>query len=129
MNLEVESIARKKGREIASQIESAQLELAKVEQKALQLMYETVSENPPKALMAMIMPPSFGSGGSGVGGVTTGVNGGGGTIVGGWTGMRDAFRSEEFIQEKGSPCPTEFTLPIGEREKQKENQQKNQKKL
>ena len=45
-----------KGREIASMIESTQRQLAKAEQRALELIHESVSENPPKALMAMILP-------------------------------------------------------------------------
>ncbi len=45
-----------KGREIASMIESTQRQLANAEQRALELIHESVSENPPKALMAMILP-------------------------------------------------------------------------
>lgn len=30
-------------------------------------------------------------------------------------GEMDAFRSEEFIRERGAPCPKEFTLSAEER--------------
>ena len=80
-------------------IEATRMELARVEQEALELIHQTVSENPPKALMAMIMPDSQR----------------GGTIVGGWAGDRDAFRSKEFIQSGGAPCPKEFILSSQER--------------
>mmetsp|Transcript_2866 Transcript_2866/g.5377 ORF Transcript_2866/g.5377 Transcript_2866/m.5377 type:complete len:424 (+) Transcript_2866:58-1329(+) len=81
--------------DIVKEIETTRLELARVEQEALELIQQTISQNPPKALMAMIMPDSQR----------------GGSIVGGWDGDRDAFRSEEFIQSGGAPCPKEFTLP------------------
>mmetsp|Transcript_4740 Transcript_4740/g.7197 ORF Transcript_4740/g.7197 Transcript_4740/m.7197 type:complete len:340 (+) Transcript_4740:83-1102(+) len=83
-------------------IEATRKELARVEREALELIHQTVSENPPKALMAMIMPDSQR----------------GGTIVGGWAGDRDAFRSKEFIQSGGAPCPKEFILPSQERAKE-----------
>ena len=83
-------------------IEATRMELARVEREALELIHQTVSENPPKALMAMIMPDSQR----------------GGTIVGGWAGDRDAFRSKEFIQSGGAPCPKEFILPSQERAKE-----------
>lgn len=77
-------------------MENTRLELARVEQEALELIQQTISENPPKALMAMIMPDSQR----------------GGSLVGGWDGDRDAFRSKEFVQSGGAPCPKEFTLPF-----------------
>jgi|EP00979_Chaetoceros_neogracilis_P000691 hypothetical protein len=83
-------------------IEATRMELARVEQEALELIHQTVSKNPPKALMAMIMPDSQR----------------GGTIVGGWAGDRDAFRSKEFIQSGGAPCPKEFILSSQERAKE-----------
>ena len=104
----------KKGKEIASVIESTQQQLAQAEKRALELIHECVSENPPKALMAMILPN------------TNGGNGGqkGGTIVGGWMGDRDAFRDEDFVRERGAPCPAEFTLPAEDREKMSKNPEK-----
>jgi hypothetical protein len=83
-------------------MERTRMELARVEQEALELIQQTISENPPKALMAMIMPDSQR----------------GGSIVGGWDGDRDAFRSEEFIRSGGAPCPREFTLPFKVRKQQ-----------
>jgi len=83
-------------------IEATRMELARVELEALDLINKTVAANPPKALMAMIMPDSTR----------------GGTMVGGWSGERDAFRSEEFIRSGGAPCPKEFTLPAQDREQQ-----------
>jgi hypothetical protein len=100
-----------KGREIASMIESTQRQLANAEQRALELIHESVSENPPKALMAMILPTRT----RGTDSSSVNVNQKGGTIVGGWMGERDAFRSEEFIRERGAPCPKEFTLSAEER--------------
>ena len=33
-------------------------------------------------------------------------------------GEMDAFRSEEFIRERGAPCPKAYTLSAEERRKQ-----------
>jgi hypothetical protein len=65
-------------------------ELAIVEEKALDMINQSVSANPPKALMAMITPDSSR----------------GGTLFGGWIGNnKDEFRSEEFKESGGAPFP------------------------
>ena len=91
-------------------IEATRKKLARVEQKSLELIHKSISENPPKALMAMIMPDQEGKRN--------------GTIVGGWSGERDAFRSEGFINSGGAPCPKDFLL--SEEERKMENDQKEQ---
>lgn len=84
-------------------IEKTKLELAIVQEEAQSIMASVVAENPPKALMAVITPdPSK-------------KNNDGGILVGGWDGDKDAFRSEEFINSGGAPCPKEFTLKQKER--------------
>ncbi|GFH51401.1 hypothetical protein CTEN210_07877 [Chaetoceros tenuissimus] len=89
------------------ELEKTKMELARIEEKALEVVSEEIRKNPPKALMAMIMPDGKR----------------GGTLVGGYVGDRDAFRSEEFVQSGGAPCPEEFKLPTQDRV---ENNQINQ---
>ena len=80
----------------ARPMEATLARLAQVEREALDLIHQTVAENPPKALMAIITPdPSSARGG---------------TLMGGWSGERDAFRSDEFKRSGGAPCPKEFTV-------------------
>lgn len=81
------------------ELEKTKMELARIEEEALEVIGEEVRRNPPKALMAMIMPDGKR----------------GGTLVGGYVGDRDAFRSEEFVQSGGAPCPEEFMLPTQDR--------------
>ena len=48
-------------------------------------------------------------------GAGAGTNGNGyknGTLVGGWAGNKDHFRSEEFKNSGGAPYPKEFILSI-----------------
>lgn len=88
--------------DIAAAIERTRAELSFVQEEAQSLMASVVAENPPKALMAVITPDPSRNG----------------TLVGGWDGDKDAFRSEGFKTSGGAPCPKEFTLKQKERIKE-----------
>lgn len=73
----------------AATMMQTRVELAVVEQTAWNMINQSVAKNPPKSLMAMIMPDTSR----------------GGVLVGGWLGGKDEFRSEGFIQSGGAPYP------------------------
>mmetsp|Transcript_658 Transcript_658/g.1047 ORF Transcript_658/g.1047 Transcript_658/m.1047 type:complete len:87 (+) Transcript_658:426-686(+) len=85
-------------------IEETRKELASLEKEAQSIITSTIAANPPKSLMAIITPDENKS-----------TNGSNGTIVGGWAGYKDAFRSEGFRESGGAPCPKEFVLKTDER--------------
>lgn len=87
--------------EIEALMEEAKMKLAIVEEKAHSIMASTIASNPPKALMAIITPDASSDG----------------TLVGGWAGHKDAFRSEDFKVSGGAPCPKEFVMKQKDRQK------------
>jgi len=68
-------------------------ELAELESRALELINTSIATDPPKSLLAVISQ----------------------SAVGGWMGERNAFRSKDFIDAGGAPCPPVFNLPRGNR--------------
>ena len=88
-----------KEKQLLSMIESTRQELAVLEQKSIQMINATIAVDPPKALVAVISPDDAR----------------GGVMVGGWSGDRDAFRSQEFKESGGAPCPKDFVLPDSKR--------------
>uniref|UniRef100_A0A7S3QC40 Uncharacterized protein n=1 Tax=Chaetoceros debilis TaxID=122233 RepID=A0A7S3QC40_9STRA len=83
-------------------LEKTRMELAAAEMKAIELINKTVAANPPKALMAVIAPDTRIDRQSHTG-----------MLVGGWSGEKDAFRSDDFKKSGGAPCPKEFTKKVG----------------
>ena len=96
--------------EIEAMIEKAQMKLAIIEEKAHSIIASTVALNPPKSLMAIITPDVSSNGDN-----DNNNAGSSSTLVGGWAGHKDAFRSEGFKQSGGAPCPKEFVLKQEER--------------
>jgi len=86
---------------LISQIEKTRYELSRLETEAQTLITNTVAENPPKSLMAIITPDMNVNNDS--------------LLVGAWDGDKNAFRSEDFKKSGGAPCPKEFMLKPGER--------------
>ena len=86
---------------IEAMMEETKMKLAIVEEQAQSIMASTIAMNPPKALMAIITPD---------------VNNRDGTILGGWAGQKDAFRSEDFKESGGAPCPKTFVLKQHDRQ-------------
>ena len=76
--------------------------LAMLEQEALSLIQASIEKDPPKSLLGVVSKEST-SDGNAV------------AVIGGWAGDRDAFRSEEFIEAGGAPCPVTFKLPRSHR--------------
>jgi len=79
-------------------IEKTRMRISKLESKAISLINSSIVSDPPKALMAVIDQ-----------------NGGKEGIVGGWEGPKDEFRSSDFKNAGGSPCPKDFILPRKDR--------------
>ena len=82
-------------KQLVSMIESTRNELTVVEQMSIQIIHSTIAADPPKALVAVISPDDTR----------------GGVMVGGWSGDRNAFRSQEFKESGGAPCPKDFLVP------------------
>ena len=94
---------------LVSVIESTRRSLAALEVQSIQLINSTIAADPPKALVAVVSPDDSR----------------GGVMVGGWSGDRDAFRSEGFKESGGAPCPKDFVLPDSKRTQNKKQFKEN----
>jgi hypothetical protein len=77
--------------------------IATLENQALSLINASIEKDPPKSLLAVISKHRTSDGKAT-------------TLVGGWSGDKDAFRTEEFIEAGGAPCPDSFKLPRSHRQ-------------